>query len=303
MNTKLAFYFLLFILLVFGGQETSLTSIVQAQTKDELNVSAEFWRAQRDKALAPRKSPSGINPKGLVVPKELIADGVIKQKAKLAEMVADGYEQPLDFADLAAKILSGEFVELPMATESYVLEVCGSTTEAEFSSFDFDNGSVVLTPDSPKYATLKKLADDFNGVKYDLSEPSDRRQFKIRLLRGINPRAKVVLEEIAAAYLKKFNRPLRITSITYSMDYQIELNKFNPNSFVVRGKGSLPPHTSGCAFDIARKHMTAEEQNFVMSKLAEMEKAGKMDALIEYGANATLHVFVYHDGKPPKMSK
>ena len=69
----------------------------------------------------------------------------------------------------------------------------------------------------------------------------------------------------------------------------------------VRGEGSLPPHTSGCAFDLARKHMPAEEQNFVMAKLAEMENAGKLDALIEYGANACFHVFIYSDGRPPKM--
>jgi hypothetical protein len=84
------------------------------------------------------------------------------------------------------------------------------------------------------------------------------------------------------------------------MDYQIGLNASNPNSFKVRGEGSLPPHTSGCAFDLARKHMPADEQNFVMKKLAELEDAGKLDALIEYGVNACFHVFVYDDGKPPK---
>lgn len=85
------------------------------------------------------------------------------------------------------------------------------------------------------------------------------------------------------------------------MDYQIMLNANNPNSFKVRGEGSLPPHTSGCAFDLARKHMTAEEQNFVMRKLAEMEQANKLDALIEYGVNACFHVFIYDDGIPPRI--
>jgi hypothetical protein len=37
-----------------------------------------------------------------------------------------------------------------------------------------------------------------------------------------------------------------------------------------------------------------------MRKLAEMESAGKLDALIEYGANACFHVFIYHDSKPPR---
>lgn len=300
MTKKSALLLLLSALIVFGGLEITLTSISQAQTKEELNVKAEFWRTQKQKAIAPRKAPTGINPKGLVVPKELKPDGVTKQKAKLAEMIADGYQQPLDYPDLAAKVLAGVLIELPMATESYVLDVGGSADDAEFTSFDFEEGSTVLNSDSPKYATLKKLADNFNGVKYDLGKPSDRKQFKIRLLRTINPRAKVVLVEIAAAYFKKFSRPLIINSMIHSMEYQVELNQTNPNSFLVRGKGSLPPHTSGCAFDLARKHLTAEEQNFVMSKLAEMEKADRMDALIEYGVNAVFHVFVYHDGIPPK---
>jgi hypothetical protein len=115
------------------------------------------------------------------------------------------------------------------------------------------------------------------------------------------PRAKGILKEIADAYFQKFGRPLRVTSLTRSMDYQILLNSNNPNSFKVKGEGALPPHTSGCAFDLARKHMTAEEQNFLMAKLAEMERAGKLDALIEYGANACFHIFIYDDGIPPKM--
>jgi len=31
-----------------------------------------------------------------------------------------------------------------------------------------------------------------------------------------------------------------------------------------------------------------------------MERAGQLDALIEYGVNACFHVFIYHDGNPPR---
>ena len=47
--------------------------------------------------------------------------------------------------------------------------------------------------------------------------------------------------------------------------------------------------------------MTAEEQNFVMQKLAQMEGTNKLDALIEYGVNACFHIFIYFDGIAPKM--
>jgi hypothetical protein len=154
---------------------------------------------------------------------------------------------------------------------------------------------------SPKYGILSKLASNFAGQKYDLNNPADRKQMRMRLLRMFQKPAKPILKELADAYYGKFGRPLRVTSLTRSMDYQILLNATNANSFKVRGEGSLPPHTSGCAFDLARKHMPAEEQNFVMAKLAEMERAGKLDALIEYGTNACFHVFIYHDGVAPRM--
>jgi hypothetical protein len=115
-----------------------------------------------------------------------------------------------------------------------------------------------------------------------------------------NKAARPVLEELGKAYFTQFKRPLRVTSLTRSMDYQIGLNKTNPNSFKVTGKGSLPPHTSGCAFDLARKHMSVEEQNFMMAKLKDMENRGIIDSLREGGANSCFHTFIYADGKPPK---
>jgi hypothetical protein len=190
---------------------------------------------------------------------------------------------------------------MPMAYESFYLDVGGSAQDSPFQSFTFETGDVVLQQVTPKYQTLLQLASNFSGQKYDLNNPAHRKQMRMRLLRMFNPRAKPILRELADAYYKKFGRPLRVTSLTRSMDYQILLNRGNPNSFKVRGADSLPPHTSGCAFDLARKHMTAEEQNFVMQKLAEMERSNKLDALIEYGANACFHVFIYFDGVPPRM--
>lgn len=268
-----------------------------------LRVSVGFWQQQRAKALEPRSSPTGNDPPGQKIPIELRGDGVVKQKAKLAEMLRRNppYQMPLDFADLARKRMAGELMELPMATEDYVLEVGGSSTTEEFTSFDFISKSTRLTPDSEDYKVLQQLAANFSGEKYDINNPDHRRQMKIRLLRMFHPKAFPVLNKLAKSYREKFNRPLRVTSLQRSMEYQISLNRTNPNSFVVRGPGSLPPHTSGCAFDLARKHMTADEQNFVMEELASMERDGILDALREGNLNACFHVFIYDDGKPPKM--
>lgn len=266
----------------------------------ELNVPAALLADRQKKAMEGRGGETGIRPAGLNVPKELFGDGVIKQKAKLAEMRTVGYRQPMDFAELAQKRIEKQLIEMPMATNSYYLDVGGSARDTPFSAFSFQTGNSEITQGSPKYAPLAQLAANFSGMKYNLDNAADRKQMRMRLLRMFNKRAKPILEELAQAYFQKFNRPLRVTSLTRSMDYQILLNSNNANSFKVRGEGSLPPHTSGCAFDLGRKHMTAEEQNFVMQKLAEMEVAKKLDALIEYGANACWHVFIYDDGIPPK---
>ncbi|MFL6468238.1 MAG: FHA domain-containing protein [Pyrinomonadaceae bacterium] len=274
-----------------------------ADEEKELNVTAAFLADRQKKAFEPRPGEAGIRPAGLSVPTELCGDGVIKQKAKLASMIvgSNPYRQPMDFAELAEKRLKGDLIEMPMATNSFYLDVGGSAQDKPFSSFSFKDGVAEIPPGSPKYEILNKLASNFAGQKYDLNNAADRKQMRMRLLRMFQKPAKPILKELADAYFGKFGRPLRVTSLTRSMDYQILLNASNPNSFKVRGEGSLPPHTSGCAFDLSRKHMPADEQNFVMQKLAEMERAGKLDALIEYGVNACFHVFIYFDGTPPKM--
>jgi hypothetical protein len=282
----------------------NVADIAVASTEEEdseLAVTAAFLKDRQIKALEDRPGEKGIRPAGLQVPSQLYGGGIIKQRRKLAEMKGRGYRQPLDFAELAEKRLSRELIEMPMAKESFYLDVGGSASDAPFKFFSFREEPAEILVGSPKYGILSRLAGDFAGQKYDLNNPGDRKQMRMRLLRMFNPEAKPILQELADSYFKEFGRPLRVTSLTRSMDYQILLNQGNRNSFKVRDENALPPHTSGCAFDLARKHMPAVEQNFLMTKLARMEDEGKLDALIEYGANACFHVFIFDDGKPPKV--
>jgi hypothetical protein len=139
---------------------------------------------------------------------------------------------------------------------------------------------------------LVDLATSGYGQKYDINKEEDRRQIKRRLLRMFHPNVKPVLEKLAKDYREKFNYPLRVTSLSRSMEYQISLNSGNANSYRVRNADAVPPHTSGCTFDLSRKFMTADEQNFIMLELAGMEREGKVDALREGGINACFHVFI-----------
>lgn len=253
-----------------------------------VNNELEFWQKQNEKARQPRNKPTGENPAGLKIPNELT--GILaKQNAALNQMKSEGFAAPMDYFDLAGKNLSGEVVEIPLVTETYLLDIGGSATEDEFTKFSFEGGAAIPASNSSEYKNLEKFAVSY---KYDLNNPSDRRKVRIRLLRMLHPKAKAVLEEIARKYHAKFARPLRVTSLIRSMDYQLALNNVNANSFLVRKDGMIPPHCSGLAFDFGYKQMTAEEQNFLLGVVAEMEKNGRVDGVREGGVNAALHVFV-----------
>ena len=266
------------------------TKSVNPSPKTALDVPVAFWQAQKELAMAPRNQPTGEFAPGLMNFPEL--SEVSKQKELLDKLKSEKLKPPMDFFELAEKNLSGELVELPMATDTYFLDVGGNATEGEITVFSFKNGSVIPSINSPNYQNLKKLADDFSGQKYDLNNPRDRKQIKIRLLRMLQPKARAVLEEIANQYKQKFQRPLRVTSLIRSIEYQIGLNVNNANSFKVT-EDAIPPHCIGLAFDLALKQMTAEEQNFIQNILVMMEKQGKIDGNREIVANASFHIFVF----------
>lgn len=248
----------------------------------------EYWKKQKKIALEERAEPVGSGIDNLEIPAELKNT---KQFQKLAELVKNaGFKFPMDFVELAERRAAGTLVDVPLVTENYLLDVGASATKAEFTSYSFKKGKSKLTPARRK--VLSSLAKDFNGQKYDLNKPADRKQMRRRLLSMLSPSAKAILDEIASEYKAGFNRPLQITSLARSMDYQVELNSFDPNSYRVRD-GSVPPHVSGLAFDISFRFMTAAEQNFLMQKIAGLEKVGKIDGLREEGTSQVFHIFVF----------
>lgn len=144
-----------------------------------------------------------------------------------------------------------------------------------------------------EYETISALAVDFGGKSYDLDSPVERRQLKQRLLSFIRPEARDVLIEIARAYREKFNRHLPITSLVRTEQYQRHLSKTNPNA----ARTASPPHTTGLAFDVYYYFMSAAEQEFLMSEIARLKSAGRVEALRE--TRDHIHVFAFEDGRPP----
>ncbi len=143
------------------------------------------------------------------------------------------------------------------------------------------------------YETLENLAKGFSGRTFDLTDPNSRREMKVRMLSTLRPEALKVMEEIAYSYRQKFDRPLPLSSLIRPDEYQHELSKVNPNATLI----ATPPHSTGLAFDVYNRYMTAEEQSHVMTHLARLEDEGRIEVLRENRDH--YHVFAFIDGVRP----
>ena len=144
-----------------------------------------------------------------------------------------------------------------------------------------------------EYEKIETLAKGFGGLTYDLADADSRQRLKERMLRHLRPEALHVMEGVAVSYRQKFDRPLPVSSLVRPDEYQYELSKVNPNATRI----AVPPHSTGLAFDIFNKYMTAEEQQFVMTELARLEDEGRIEVLRENRDH--FHVFAFRDGTRP----
>lgn len=146
-----------------------------------------------------------------------------------------------------------------------------------------------------EYQKLAELSGNFDGRSYDLNDSAARKKFKSHLLSALRPPARAQLEEIARAYREKFDRPLPVTSLVRTKEYQWQLGEAgNPNAVRI----DVPPHTTGLAFDIYTFYMNAAEQQFLMDEIARLEREGRVEALREIRHH--IHVFAFADAKPPE---
>jgi hypothetical protein len=143
------------------------------------------------------------------------------------------------------------------------------------------------------YASLQTLARNFGGRSFNLDNSNDRQAFKVNLLSSLRPQALKMLEEVARAYHDKFDRPLPVSSLVRPEQYQHVLRRFNRAAVLI----DTPPHSTGLAFDIDYRYMNGAEQNFLMSELARLKDAGRIEVLRE--RNANYHVFAFLDGARP----
>jgi hypothetical protein len=145
-------------------------------------------------------------------------------------------------------------------------------------------------------ADVASLAANWDGRSYDLKDPVQSRQFKIRLLSCVRPEARDVMFALAREYHARFHRLLPVTSLVRSRRYQRRLGTVNGNATKV----DMPPHTTGCAFDVSFRYMDKDEQQLLYDRLAELERAGRIEVLRERRNH--VHVYVFPAGRPPSES-
>ncbi len=143
------------------------------------------------------------------------------------------------------------------------------------------------------YDSLQKLAKNFGGRSYDLANSADRQALKVKMLSSLRPQALKILEQVADAYHSQFDRPLPVSSLVRPEQYQRALNRVNRNAVLI----DTPPHSTGLAFDIDYRYMSAPEQTFVMAELARLKREGRIEVIRERSAN--YHVFVFLNGARP----
>lgn len=258
-------------------------------------LDSDAWYRAVELAKAERSADLGG---GLEVPPELkhYEERYWFLATQVAEIEKYNVHTCQDYLDLAALIERGELIPVPAVTESYVLLGIGQRADdSEFSKYQDDNqNSAPPTETQPAdFSALQKLAQSFNGRSYNLDLPADRLALKMNMLSVVRPEALRVMEEVAAAYKSQFNRPLPISSLMRPEQYQHSLRRVNRNAVLI----DSPPHTTGLAFDIDYRYMSAAEQNFVMKELARMKNEGRIEVIRE--RNANYHVFVFLKGSRP----
>lgn len=204
---------------------------------------------------------------------------------QIAEVARYNIPTCQDYFDLAAMLQRGEMVSVPGVTNTYVLY--GVAQRVDDSEFTSEPG---ITPD---YEPLQALAKNFGGRSYDLNVPADRAALKSNMLSSLRPPALKIVEEVADAYHRQFDRPLPVSSLVRPEQYQHALSRVNRNAVKI----DTPPHSTGLAFDIDYRYMTGPEQTFVMAELARLKNAGRIEAIRE--RNANYHVFAFVNGTRP----
>ena len=109
----------------------------------------------------------------------------------------------------------------------------------------------------------------------------------------LRPWAKLFLERLSRQYHSRHRKPLRVTSLLRTADYQKSLSRRNGNAAAAQGP-KRSAHLTGACLDISKKGMTGAQRAWVRSVLSSLKTKGYLYAVEEY-QQPVFHILVHRE--------
>ena len=111
--------------------------------------------------------------------------------------------------------------------------------------------------------------------------------------RYVRPWAKLFLDRISSQFRRRFGRPLRVTSLSRTVEYQNRLSRRNGNAASPYG-AKRSSHLTGASLDISKKGLTSAQVGWLRRVLLSLHQKQYLFAVEEF-YQPNFHVMVYRN--------
>lgn len=111
--------------------------------------------------------------------------------------------------------------------------------------------------------------------------------------RYLRPWTRLFLSRLSSQFRSRFGKPMRVTSLLRTAEYQRSLQGRNGNAADDEGP-RRSAHLTGASLDISKKGMTREEQQWVRNVLTSLRSNGYIYAIEEF-QQPVFHILVHRN--------
>jgi hypothetical protein len=111
--------------------------------------------------------------------------------------------------------------------------------------------------------------------------------------RYLRPWAKMFLDRLSRQFHSKFGKPLRVTSLLRTAEYQDRLSRRNGNAAPSSGE-KRSAHLTGASLDISKKGLTAAQNAWLRRVLHSLHQKERVFAIEEF-RQPNFHVLVHRN--------
>ena len=109
--------------------------------------------------------------------------------------------------------------------------------------------------------------------------------------RYLRPWSKLFLTRLSSQFRARFGKPLRVTSLLRTAEYQRSLQRRNGNAASATGP-KRSSHLTGASLDISKKGLTQRERDWLRRVLNSLRSKGYLYAIEEY-KQPVFHIMVF----------